>query len=424
MPLYANLKFDNSLNSVKSTLIINGVEVPISGRKGKWFTNLQIKEGDKIDLVGNTEHVSLDILPHKIYHPDQIIFDEKYRIQEYILEGESIFYSLTGNVTTPKKCLITFPGVSNFDNVNYRLSAMTSLQSRLHDVLILAFQDKESVYGNYMYETENGVRIKNIATKLIFELISKYSLMPMDLIFYGNSKGASIAIDYIDEFPESKFFLDIPQLELYNYLPQNPLMRYSLGDSARNYYNYTERLPELRNKNVTYSFAENDFDASRGMPMKSFAGINVVMLKDMPHSGSAMELVKRQFSKVIQTIVGREAIYKKNIDMRFAFVNNKLCASRLLGAFKEDSMLSKIYAEIEFYNLDGNYSISLNKKFDKMVCIYWQRGFDILKHIPEGRYNMRLHVYFDFTEFVYPLNQCVQVNDSVVTLENIVASND
>ena len=28
--------------------------------------------------------------------------------------------------------------------------------------------------------------------------------------------------------------------------------------------------------------------------------------------------------------------YKKNIDMRFAFVNGKLCASRLLGAFKEE----------------------------------------------------------------------------------------
>ncbi|WP_052283169.1 hypothetical protein [Kluyvera genomosp. 1] len=422
MSLYANIKFDNSLNSVKSKLVINNIEVPISGRKEKWFTNLPIKEGDKVELVGNTEHVSLDILPYKIYHPDQIAFDNKHKIQEFFLEGEPVFYSLTGNITNPKKCLITFPGVSNFDNINYRLSAMTSLQSRLHDVLILAFQDKESVYGNYMYETKNGFKIKSIVRELISALMLKYNLAPMDLIFYGNSKGASIAIDYIDEFPFSKFFLDIPQLDLYNYLPQNPLMRYSLGENARLYYNYIKTLPELINKNVTYSFAENDFDASRGIPMKSFSGLNVVMLKDMPHSGSAMEFVKRQFSKVIQIVSGRDAVYKKNIDMRFVFVNNKLCASRLLGAFKEESMLGKIYAEIEFYNLDCSYSVSLNKKFDKAVCIYWQKGFDIIKHISVGSYNMRLHVYFDFSEFVYPLNQSVQVNDSDVIVSSTLNS--
>ena len=141
MSLYLNIKFDNSVNSVKSILVINGVEVPISGRKEKWFTNLPIKSNDKIELVGNAEHVSFEIVPHKIFHPDQVLFDKKYGIKEFIHEGGSIFYSLTGNVTNPRKCLITFPGVSNFDNVNYRLSAMTSLQSRLHNTLIIAFQE-------------------------------------------------------------------------------------------------------------------------------------------------------------------------------------------------------------------------------------------------------------------------------------------
>lgn len=419
MSLYANIKFDNSVNSIKSILVINDAKVPISGRKGKWFTNLPINRGDKVELVGNTDHVSLEILPYKIFHPDQIIFDRKYGIKEFIHREESIFYSMSGNVTNPRKCLITFPGVSNFDNVNYRLSAMTSLQSRLHDVLILAFQDKESVYGNYMYETENGTKIKSIATILISKIISEYGLSPVDLIFYGNSKGASIAIDYISEFPGSIYFLDIPQLDLYNYAPQNPLMRYSLGEKARIYYNYLESLPNLINKKVTYSFAENDFDASRGMPMKSFSGVNVVMLKDMPHSGSAMELVKRQFSKVIQNVLDRSAVYKKNIDVRFAFVNGKLYASRLLGAFKEELMVSKVYAEIEFYNSDNSYSVSLNNKFDNVLCIYWKNGFDVLKHISVGSYNMRLHVYFDFNEYVYPLNQHMQVNDSDVTINAV-----
>ena len=419
MSLYANIKFDNSLISIKSMLIINGTEIPISGRKGKWFTNLPISKDDKVELKGNLEHVSLDILPYKIFHPDQIDFDNRYKIIEYVSGSESIFYSLSGDVSMPRKCLVTFPGVSNFDNVNYRLSAMTSLQSRLHGVLILAFQDKESVYGNYMHETENGSCIKDIATELIYELCSKYNLKTTDLIFYGNSKGGSIAIDYIDKFPDSKFFIDIPQLDLYNYSSQNALMRFSLGEKARKYYNYLEKLPQTINRNVTYSFAENDFDASRKLPMKLFPGINVVMLKDMPHSGSAMELVKRQFSKVIQLIANRDAVQKKSIDMRFAFVNGKLCASRLLGAFKDEEMVKKVYAEIEFHNSSGNYSVSLNNKFNNMLCIYWRKGFDILKHLPIGDYEMRLHVYYDFKEFVYPLNQSINVSTEMVSINNL-----
>ena len=68
----------------------------------------------------------------------------------------------------------------------------------------------------------------------------------------------------------------------------------------RNYYNYLNYLPSMNNLNVNYSFAENDFDASRGLVMSKFPGINVNMLKDMGHSNAAMEFVKRQFSKIFQ----------------------------------------------------------------------------------------------------------------------------
>ncbi|HFU5316658.1 TPA: hypothetical protein ACH6B2_005067, partial [Escherichia coli] len=83
----------------------------------------------------------------------QIAFDQKHSIISHSLEKESVYYSVYGNIHSPNKILITFPGVSNLDNVHHRLSALTSLHSKLKNVLVIAFQDKEGVYGNYMFKT-------------------------------------------------------------------------------------------------------------------------------------------------------------------------------------------------------------------------------------------------------------------------------
>lgn len=414
--IFANLKFRLSDEPIKATLVFNDEEIPVSGKKGKWFTNIPVNHGDLLFLKDNPSDVQLVFSKGKIYHPDQVSFDEKNSIEEYFFEGSSIYYSLNGERTSPKKVLITFPGVSNFDNVNYRLSAMTSIQSRLKGVLIIAFQDKESVYGNYMFKTNEGLHIKPAVVDFIRLKGRQYGLPPSDFIFYGNSKGGSIAVDYIDEFPDSAFFIDIPQLDLFNYDAQNALMRFSLGAEVRNYYNFLEYLPSVKHSKVTYSFAENDFDASRGLPLKKFTGINTVMLKDMGHSGAAMELVKRQFSKVIQLITGDGPILRYPIDVRFAFTRNKLYSTRILGSFKEESEAGRVYAEIEFHDDISSYSVSLNKRFEKVLISFWKNGFDVLKHLPEGVFSVKFHVYFDYREFVYPVNSRLIIRDGNVQI--------
>lgn len=129
----------------KLSLIIGNNIIRISGRAGKWYTNIPINgySKEEIKLDGNNELCELSFSKEKLYHPDQNIFDKKYKVRTHELQNELVYYSLSGNIDTPTGILITFPGVSNFDNVNYRLSAMTSLQEKLQDVLIIAFQDKE-----------------------------------------------------------------------------------------------------------------------------------------------------------------------------------------------------------------------------------------------------------------------------------------
>ncbi|QMV52381.1 hypothetical protein [Ewingella americana] len=418
---YAHLKFSKSNKSEKVKLQVGTSIIEASGRAGKWYTNIPTEKikREEISLLDNgDQRCELVFTDEKLFHPDQVIFDKKYNIKKHSLQDENIYYSLSGEKVRPKKILITFPGVSNFDNINYRLSAMTSLQSRLKDILILAFQDREGVFGNYMFETESGYPIKSIGISLINGLADRYGLTDSDLIFYGNSKGASIALKYIEKYKNSHFFIDIPQLDLANYEQQNDLMKFSIGPNPPLHYDFTTTLPLVKNRLLTYSFAEDDFDSSRGLPMKSFPNINVVMLKDMQHSGAAMELVKRQFSKVLQLIGDEQKTLRPRISAKWKIDNNRLFFERSLGSFEDENDIPKIFSEIEFHNNENNFSISLNKRFSKKVIVSWDDGFDVMKHLPVGKYEMKLHVYYNFKEFCYPLDKSITISFENISIED------
>lgn len=423
MKKFVHLQFNcnNKSEHAKNTLLIDNNQIPIHLKKGIWLTNICVDEKSSVSLKVKNENIKLIITKDKIFHPDQLAFDKKHSIVSHKLLGESVYYSLCGDIYSPKKILITFHGVSNFDNVHHRLSALSSLHSRLKNVLIVAFQDKEGVYGNYMYKTSTNQRIQPIVISLISGLKARFSLCDHDIIFYGNSKGATIAIDYISFFPNSYFFIDIPQLDLYN-KSHNALFKFTLGEDARNYYVFKETLSSLKNEKVYYSFAENDHDSSRSIPMRNFPGINVSMLKDMGHSGSAIELVKKNFAKIFQLITEKNAINRPNVNINYSFKNGKLYVDRVLPAFDKQQKADQVYAEIKFQPITQSprqaLSVSLNKHFDHILHVYWKHGFDILNHLDQGEYIISLHVYYNFDEFIYPLNKRIIVHSNNISIIN------
>ncbi|MDA5495827.1 hypothetical protein PGS50_21605, partial [Yersinia intermedia] len=189
------------------------------------------------------------------------------------------------------------------------------------------------------------------------------------------------------------------------------------------HYNFLDELPKIRNKRLTYSFAENDFDASRGIPMKLYPNIKVAMLKDMGHSGAAMELVKRQFCKIIQLITGNTAIIRPKTSARWNILHNKLFISRVLGSFNNETDMPKVYAEVEFSNTENSWSASLNKTFSGKIVVNWTTGFDVMTHLLPGDYNIYLHVYVNFKEFIYPLDKKIIVTSDNFILENLSENN-
>ncbi len=415
--MFGHIKFREDITLSDALIVVQIADsfISISGKPGKWFTNIPMQSDERIILIkGNPCSVSIEVSDKKQYHPDQLVFDAKHSIVAHSLEGEAVYYSLSGNTFNPKKILITFPGVSNFDNINYRLSALTSLQDRLSKhTLILAFQDRESVYGNYMYATSSGYRIKSIVISLIEGLRAKYALGESDLIFYGNSKGGTVALDYVDDYSSSYFYIDIPQIKLYEYQSQNELMRFSLGVKARVHYDFTDYLPFLSNRRVNYSYAENDDDASFGIKGKQVRGVHVNMLKDFGHSGAAMELVKRQFTSIFRLVNGDGIIFRPPISASLTVKNGMIYFNRKLKLFKTLDSIKALYVEINFVSEDNIYSISLSRKLDEDCCMVFWDGLRISSHLPTDRYCLYLSVYSGFRQFVYPLNKILHFGDDI-----------
>lgn len=383
----------------------------------KHYTNFVLDDVADFEIVEADKHVTFHVSNERQYHPDQDAFDRRYKIvKKAYPNGDAIHYSLISNTDTPSKILVTFPGISNFDNVNYRMSALTSVQKMFtKNISILAFQDKEEVFGNYMYKTVNGTAYKDLISEFIAEQLKKYQLKTSDLIFYGNSKGGTICFDYVDIFTDAKFFIDIPQVDLYHYLSQNDLIRSSLGVECRQYHNYLKFM--IRNDkpypNIVYSFAENDYDASRGIPIKEIQHVEVNMLKDMPHEGAAMRFALRQMSKIAQESGITKQVVRPKLNERLK-INEKLGLmffTRRLGKFTDEDTSKKVYAEIRFKFADRpDINISLNQYFNgEAMMVEWSRGFDYMKHLPHLNFESFLVVYYNYREIVYPLNTPVTV---------------
>ncbi|HBQ4752843.1 TPA: hypothetical protein L7312_005108, partial [Escherichia coli] len=85
------------------------------------------------------------------------------------------------------------------------------------------------------------------------------------------------------------------------------------------------------------------------------------MLKDMKHSGSAMELVKKNFVKILQLITGGTAIIRPAISAKCFFKNERLYFNRLLPAFDNIQKIEHVYAEINFQPINQSTNQPINQ---------------------------------------------------------------
>ncbi|QOT16040.1 hypothetical protein [Paenarthrobacter sp. YJN-5] len=155
----------------------------------------------------------------------QLKYDKQYGVEQH---GD-VFYSIRGNTKNPKRMLITFPGFGpSTTRISYAVSYLKALTDQdLKDTVMVCFQDRYLSAGSYMMVDAAGRPLYGRVCAAINQLLSRYKIGAADVLMFGASKGASIAIHYAQEYPDARLLLAVPQMNLPYYF-NKPFFRDNL----------------------------------------------------------------------------------------------------------------------------------------------------------------------------------------------------
>lgn len=157
--------------------------------------------------------------------PQQVKYDAQYGVKQY---GD-VFYSLRGNTVNPKKLLITFPGFGpSTSRISYAVSYLKDIkEADLRDTMMVCFQDRYLAAGSYMMVDSAGRSLYERVWSVLDGLRSEHNIDESQMLFFGASKGGSIAINYAKDFPQAHLLLAVPQMNLPYYF-NKPFFRDNL----------------------------------------------------------------------------------------------------------------------------------------------------------------------------------------------------
>ncbi|MGG7058098.1 hypothetical protein ACQPUZ_07340 [Clostridium tertium] len=216
----------------------------------------------------NPKDFTLDIdIPNKIeisINSFTTMQQSNYDKRFDIIQDNEFFYSMRGNKKNPKKIIFTFPGFGpSTSRISYIISAFQSIDNVVtENSLIIAFQDRYQTAGTYMIEDNFGVELYPKFVEFVTKLKNKYKLEDKDLLFFGASKGGSIALMYMKEFKDATLLISAPQLELLYYWQSKSFFRNNLFHYFKNKIdgNLILLLKEYLNENrkIHYFYTHDD----------------------------------------------------------------------------------------------------------------------------------------------------------------------
>ncbi|MDG6126098.1 GDSL-type esterase/lipase family protein [Lactococcus formosensis] len=176
------------------------------------FYSLDIKAGESLFNISTLGHelyvetkegITVGQSERRTYSIEQLQINEG-RITDFY-DGVPINYFLTGNKINPQKIIFSMPSFSVGDlSKKYQVSKFNSLpEDLLSTTLIIALQDDYSVYGTYLSFDDEGQPISNKIHSFIANIVEKYNISFKDTLFFGCSKGGTIATIFGSKYPES-----------------------------------------------------------------------------------------------------------------------------------------------------------------------------------------------------------------------------
>ncbi|GAA1489445.1 hypothetical protein [Brachybacterium sacelli] len=208
----------------------NQISAPPEGQPLE-YRNIIVTSDDPSDFtldlpVKHTIHVGRGAFSTE----EQDSYDERYHVEQH---GD-VRYSVRGNTANPSRILVTFPGFPPANSrVSYAVSYLKALTDEdLEDALMVCFQDRYGVAGTYMLFDNAGRPLHDRVTTALTDLLSRYELAQEDMLFFGASKGASIAAMTARDLPGVRQVLVVPQMNLPYYFAK-PVLRHGLYRDQR-----------------------------------------------------------------------------------------------------------------------------------------------------------------------------------------------
>lgn len=184
-----------------------------SKEDNKIFYTLSVQKGEKIfniSTLGKTLVTKNTMVGARVFYSNTRTYSEDQqkinegRLTEYV-DDTPVNYFLMGNTVNPSKIIFSMPSFSVGDlTKKYQVSKLNSLPSaEKQDVLIVALQDDYSVYGTYLTFDDEGNIISDKIHQFIKKIISDYKVEEENVLFFGVSKGGTLATLFGSHYPRA-----------------------------------------------------------------------------------------------------------------------------------------------------------------------------------------------------------------------------
>lgn len=194
----------------------NEIEPPAKGFPLE-YRNIVVTSPEATDFTLDIDSpYTLQIGKGAFTTPQQVSYDKQYGVEQH---GD-VFYSVRGNTAAPKRLFITFPGFGpSTSRISYAVSYLKGItELDLSDSLMICFQDRYLTAGSYMLIDNAGRPLVDRVNEVIRGFVDKYAIAESQMLFFGASKGGSIAVQYAEPYPEARLLIAVPQMHLKYYL--------------------------------------------------------------------------------------------------------------------------------------------------------------------------------------------------------------
>jgi hypothetical protein len=156
--------------------------------------------------VESSNFVDLYICAERIITEEQLEYDKRFAIKRH----DKVNCSKT-IVESSNKLIVLFPG---YISLNSKIKFPITAISEITEANKLIFQDDVLTNGNYLTIDEYGNDIEAEVNIIIKEFIIENKIDESDVLFFGTSKGGSIALRIGKFYPKSTIVAVAPQLNV------------------------------------------------------------------------------------------------------------------------------------------------------------------------------------------------------------------